>query len=228
MVYLDKLRCSHFIYNKISCKFESHIIVLKRQSKRVKLNKFKNHTDIELMREIAKFESRALEELYDRYSPLLYTIVKKIAPDEESARELLVEVFSIIWKKSNKFDFTNGNVYAWLVTLTRNKAVDYLRRSRKSESISQIYDDEYEDYFILPTFLPGMDSLDLETARSLKPKVEEALSELTDTQKYVLHLAYYEGYTVDEIANKLNVPVETVRNKVMTSLHNFRDNLAKE
>lgn len=201
---------------------------MKRQSKRVKLNKFKNHTDIELMREIAKFESRALEELYDRYSPLLYTIVKKIAPDEESAKELLVEVFSIIWKKSNKFDFTNGNVYAWLVTLTRNKAVDYLRRSRKSESISQIYDDEYEDYFILPTFLPGMDSLDLETARSLKPKVEEALSELTDTQKYVLHLAYYEGYTIDEIANKLNVPVETVRNKVMTSLHNFRDNLAKE
>ncbi|MEJ5351828.1 MAG: sigma-70 family RNA polymerase sigma factor [Melioribacteraceae bacterium] len=192
------------------------------------MSKFKELTDLELMREIANFESRALEELYDRYSPLLYTLIKKITPDEETAEKVLVDVFVIVWRKTYKFNFNNGNVYSWLVTLARNKAVDTLRRSRLSLSASQIYDDDYEDYFIIPTFPDDMDSLDLNTAMSLVPKVERALSKLTDTQKYVLHLAYYEGYTIDEIADKLNVPIETVRSKVMNALHNFRDNLTKE
>lgn len=192
------------------------------------MSRFKELTDLELMREIANFESRALEELYDRYSPLLYTLIKKITPDEETAEKVLVDVFVIVWRKTYKFNFNNGNVYSWLVTLARNKAVDTLRRSRLSLSASQIYDDDYEDYFIIPTFPDDMDSLDLNTAMSLVPKVERALSKLTDTQKYVLHLAYYEGYTIDEIADKLNVPIETVRSKVMNALHNFRDNLTRE
>lgn len=192
------------------------------------MNKFKEMTDLELMQEIANYESRALEELYDRYSPLLYTIIKKIAPDEFTAEKILIDVFVIIWRKINKFNFNHGNVYSWLVTLARNKTVDSLRRSRRSLSASLNYDDNYEDYFIIPTFPPDMDSIDLSTALSLKPKVENALSKLTDTQKYVLHLAYYEGYTIDEIARKLNIPIETVRSKVMNALHNFRDNLTKE
>ncbi len=92
----------------------------------------------------------------------------------------------------------------------------------------QLYDDEYEDYFILPTFPKDIDSLDYKTAITIKPKIEEALSKLTDTQQYVLHLAYYEGYTIDEISNKLNVPLETVRNKIMTSMLNLKDFLNGE
>lgn len=192
------------------------------------MSKFKELSDLELMREISQFESRALEELYDRYSPLLYTIIKKIAPDEIIANQILVEVFVIIWRKATRFDFHAGNVYTWLITLTRNKAIDTLRRERASQSTVQFYDDDYEDYFIIPTFTKGMDALDFKTAQTLKPKIEKSLAKLTDTQKYVLHLAYYEGYTADEISDRLNVPVETVRGKVMTALHSLRDFLVKE
>jgi len=180
------------------------------------------------MREIANFESRALEELYDRYSPMIYTLIKKIATDEKTAQKILVEVFVIVWRKIDKFDFTNGNVFGWIISLARNRAADQLRRDRAGSLTKSKYDDEYENYFIIPTFPNEMDSLDHKTATSLKPKMESALSKLTDTQKYVLHLAYYEAYTVDEIADKLNVPVETVRNKVMTALHNLRDFLSRE
>lgn len=180
------------------------------------------------MQEISRFESRALEELYDRYSPLLYTIIKKIAPDQATANQILMEVFVIVWRKVGKFDQNSANVFSWLVTLARNKAIDTLRRERLATATTQFYDDEYEDYGILPIFPPDMDSLDFNTAFALKPKIEEALGRLTDTQKYVLHLAYYEGYTVDEIADKLNVPVETVRSKVMTALHGLRDYLVRE
>jgi RNA polymerase sigma-70 factor (ECF subfamily) len=190
--------------------------------------RFKDLTDLELLQEISKFESRALEELYDRYSPVLYTIIKKIAPDKVTAEQILIEVFVIIWRKVNKFDFLVGNVFSWLVTLTRNKAIDLVRRERATDSSVEIYDDDYEDYFILPTFPQDMDALDFSTALTIKPKIEKALSKLTDTQKYVLHLAYYEGFEIDEIADKLNVPVETVRGKIMTALQSLRDNLVGE
>lgn len=192
------------------------------------MSKFKDVSDLELMHEISQFESRALEELYDRYSSLLYTIIKKISPDQATVEQILIEVFVIIWRKALKFDFNSGNVYAWLVTLTRNKAVDTLRRERLADSAVQFYDDDYENYFILPTFAKEMDTLDFHTALTIKPKIEKSLSKLTDTQKYVLHLAYYEGYTIDEIADKLNVPLETVRGKVMTALFSLRDYLVKE
>ncbi len=180
------------------------------------------------MQEISNFESRALEELYDRYSSLLFTIIKKIAPNKETAEQILIDVFVIIWRKAGNPELKNTNVFTSLVTLARNKAVDSVRRGRSAATTLQAYNDEYEDYFILPTFPPDMDSLDFNTAFSLKPKIEKALSKLTDTQKYVLHLAYYEGYTIDEIADKLNVPLETVRNKVMTALMSLRDHLVKE
>lgn len=71
----------------------------------------------------------------------------------------------------------------------------------------------------------NIDSLDLATAMNIKPKMEEALDKLTDAQKYVIHLSFYEGYNTDEIADKLNIPVETVRDKLMTAVHNLKDNL---
>ncbi|MDF1612080.1 RNA polymerase sigma factor [Stygiobacter electus] len=191
------------------------------------MSKFKEMSDLELMREISRYESRALEELYDRYSPLLFTLIKKIAPNQTIAEDILADVFVIIWRKISKFDFNTGNVYTWLVTLARNKAIDFVRRERMAGQTVQLYDDEYEDYFIIPTFDKSIDSLDFKTATALKPNIERALSKLTDTQKYVLHLAYYEGYTIDEIADKLNVPIETVRLKVMNALHSLRDYLVK-
>lgn len=191
------------------------------------MSKYKELTDIELLGKIAKYDSRALEELYDRYSRILFTLIKKIAPNLEKTENILVDVFTIIWRKAGQFNFEKGSVYAWIITLARNKAIDVVRRSRSSAMKLETYDDEYEDYFILPTISNEIDELDIETAQRLSPKVEKALSGLSDAQKYVIHLAYYEGYTMDEIADKLNIPIETVRSKITTALHLFRDNLVQ-
>ncbi len=188
------------------------------------MGKYNNLSDSEIIRRVAKYDSRALEELYDRYSPLLYTIIKKIAPDESTAESILVEVFTIIWRKIDQYDFKADSPYTWLVTLARNRAMDSLRRTR-SAAETNYYNDEYEDYFILPMLSKEIDSLDLETALKVQPAMEKALSKLTDTQKYVIHLAYYEGYTIKEISQKLNIPVETVRQKIMTAVINLKENL---
>lgn len=190
------------------------------------MGKYKELSDIEIMQRVAKYDSRALEELYNRYSSLLFTLIKKISPDEETTENILVEVFAIIWRKSDRFDFETGNVYTWLVTLARNKAIDNLRRSRGYSPGE--YTEEYEDHYIIPDLDKQIDSLDIKTAYSLKPRIEKGLAKLTDAQKYVIHLAFYEGFTLDEISGRLGIPVETARDKVLRALHNLRDHVVTE
>lgn len=192
------------------------------------MNDYTERTDLELMKKIREYDSRALEALYNRYSSFLYTLIKKISPDEITASDVLIDVFVIIWRKIDKFDFAKGNVFTWLVTLARNKAVDELRKKRTDSESNQPYNDSYEDYYILPLLSDKIDKLDIETAKKIKPKIEKALEKLTDTQKYVIYLSFYEGYNVNEIADKLKLPVETVRSKIMTAMHNLKDNLIAE
>lgn len=190
------------------------------------MSNYKDLSDIDIMRKVSAYDSRAIEELYNRYSPLLYTLIKKIAPDEKTSEDLLIEIFTIIWKKSDKFDFESGNVFTWLITLARNRAVDHVRRTRAGGEKIDKYDDDYENYFILPTLSKKIEKIDYETALSFRSNMESALARLTDAQKYVIHLAYYEGYNLEEIADKLNIPVETVRAKIMTALKNLQEQLA--
>ncbi len=183
-------------------------------------------TDIELMQRVASYESKALEVLYNRYSPILYTLIKKIVTDETMAGDVLSEVFVIIWRKANYFDFNTSNVYTWLVTLSRNKAVDTLKRLNENNNLDN-YTEEFENKFIIPHLSRVIDPLDIKTALGIKDNVESALKKLTDAQQYVLYLAYYEGLTQKEIAAKLNIPLPTVRSKIKIALSNLRDNLIK-
>lgn len=182
-------------------------------------------TDIELMQRVASNDSKALEALYNRYSSLLYTIIKKIVNNEKIAEEVLSDVFVIIWRKINLFNFSTADVYAWLITLSRNKAVDALKRSKEEELAE--YTEEYENRYIIPNLSEEIEPLDIKTALNLKEKVELALKKLTDAQQYVLYLAYYEGLTQSEIAARLHIPLPTVKSKIKLSLSNLRDNLIK-
>lgn len=183
-------------------------------------------TDIELMQRVASNDSKALEALYNRYSSLLYTLVKKMVTDENLAEEVLTDVFVIIWRKVNLFDFKTSNVYTWLVTLARNKAADSARRSRGGGDLPN-YTDEFENKYILPRLSPVIDPLDIKTALGIKSNIEGALNKLTDAQQYVIYLAYYEGLTQKEIAAKLNIPVPTIKSKIKIALNNLKDYLIK-
>jgi len=184
-------------------------------------------SDSELMQRVASYDSKALELLYNRYSSLLYTLIKKIVAESELAEEVLAEVFVIIWSKINYFDSALNNVYTWLITLARNKAVDKVKRLRAPENIPE-YNEEYENNFIIPQLSPEIDPLDLRTVINVKDSFEIALNKLTDAQKYVIYLAYYEGLTQNEIAQKLNIPLATVKSKIKVALVNLKDNLLKE
>lgn len=192
------------------------------------MSEYKDLSDIKLIEEVARFKSRALEELYDRYSPIVYTMAKKIAPDEKSAEEIVIDVFSIIWKRAGDIDFTQNCVYTWIITLTRNKAIDLLKRSRSPEATLDYYDNQYEETFILPHISHQIEQYDVRQIQMNRGRIENALDKLSDAQKYVIHLAYYEGYNINEISEKLGIPKETVRSKVYTALKMLHDNFEAE
>ena len=181
-------------------------------------------TDFELMQKIAAKDSKSLELLYDRYSPVLYTLIHKIVRSRDVAEEVLADIFLIIWKKYYMFDMSTENVYSWLIMLARNKAVDAKKRMYGHQTVE--YSDSYEDEKIIPSLSKEIDPLDLNTALELRPNIDQAFNTLTDAQRYVFNLAYYEGMSETEIAQRLNIPVQTVKSKIRIAINNLK-NLVK-
>jgi RNA polymerase sigma-70 factor (ECF subfamily) len=169
-------------------------------------------TDAEIMLKIAGYDSKALELLYDRYSPMLYALIKKIIPNQELAEEVLSEVFVIILKQIDQFDYKSSDVYTWLVTLTRNKAIDAMKRGQGKEKAK--YTEEYEKEEILPKLSPEINAIEFSDVIDMREKIQVAFNSLTDAQKLVVDLSYYEGLDESVIAEKLKIPVSSVKSKL--------------
>ena len=184
-----------------------------------------NINDFELLQRVLKRDSKALEALYDKYSPLLYTLIKRIVKEEKLAEEVLADDFVIIWQKTHLYNFDYKNVYSWLVLLTKNKAVDTLRRKNNTESTE--YNDEYENTFIIPTIF-DYNEFGYEEAFSKSEQLKSAISKLTEAQRYVIQLAFFEGLTESEIASKLKIPLPTVKSKIRVALNTLKDKMNSE
>jgi RNA polymerase sigma-70 factor (ECF subfamily) len=156
----------------------------------------------------------AFEQLYARYSPLLYSLVKKIVSEKDTAEKILVEVFLIFWKRIE--DFEKQNVFTSLILLARNKALDYLKRQRKNSEMPE-YDDDYERFNILPKLSSKIKPLRLQDAQKIKYEIGEMIKGLTDAQRYVLSLFFFEGLNEIEISLKLKIPLSTVKSKLQVA-----------
>ncbi len=182
--------------------------------------------DIELFKRILNKDSKALEALYDRYSPVLFTFIKRIVNDTAIADGVLADVFVIIWQKTSKLNFEHHNPYAVLINLCRNKALDTLRRAQNIELPE--YTSDFEDEFILPKLSIHTPQNDLSKILLNREKIQFAIHSLTEAQQYVISLAYYDGLTESDIAAKLNIPLLTVKSKIRVALNSIKENLAKE
>lgn len=185
-------------------------------------------SDNELFVLIANDEKRALEVIYNRYSPILFSIIQKVVNDTRTSERLLADVFIIIWKNAPGLDFKKISPFVWLITLARNFSVDFVRRYRSEEYNKIPYSDEYEKTFILPLSGETHERIDLLNAIEMKERVFNAINDLTEAQGHVLLLGIYGGLTNEEIAEILNIPLDTVRSKLKIALENLRENFNKE
>jgi RNA polymerase sigma-70 factor (ECF subfamily) len=183
-------------------------------------------TDREAIEKVVNKDSKALEALYDKYSPILFTLIKKILSDKSKAENVLADIFVIIWQKSDRYDLASDNLYTWLVFLARNKSIDFLKRERGE--INEDYTDEYENQFIIPTISTKINSLEIDEAFNTRDIIYTAINNLTEAQQYVLSLAYYQGLKETEIAEKLNIPLPTVKTKLRVVLNSIKESMMKE
>ncbi|WP_337866922.1 TonB family protein [Ignavibacterium sp.] len=182
-------------------------------------------TDGELVLKIAGFNAQAFEQLYSRYSSFLYSLVKKIVGDPKLSERVLLNVFTLFWKRIEFYDATTNNVYTHLTLLTRNRAIDVLKRMDEHK-LSPAYDDLYEFEKIIPKLSPVIKPISLELALAFGERVRFYKTQLTEVQNLILNMIFFEGLTDEEIAKKLNVPEATIKQKVQTVLGTMMQNLS--
>lgn len=164
----------------------------------------------------------AFGKLYDRYAPLVFTLILRIIRSAEETEEIVQEVFLQIWKKSGLFSAEKGSVYTWIMTIARHKAIDHLRARRGPDTLASL---EESPELSLPDGEYLADPLNAAITSEHEAFMREGMEALSADQRAILELSYYEGYSQSEIAERLNMPLGTVKTRMRLALKKLRDHL---
>jgi RNA polymerase sigma-70 factor (ECF subfamily) len=176
--------------------------------------------DYAALARMARGDHSALAELYDRNARLVFSLAQRILQNRADAEDVVQEVFTQVWTQASRFDSSRGAVAAWMLTMTRSRAIDRLRsRSSRPETASETrVVDEVADTAVRQ----DVQLLSTEQVETLK----DALSELPPPQRTALELAYYEGLTHAEIADRLSEPLGTVKTRIRQAVIKLRESMA--
>lgn len=175
-------------------------------------------TDTALIQAIAQQQEAALSELYDRYGRLVYTIAYRIVGHPQNAEEITLDIFTNIWQKAHTYRPDQAKVSTWLTHMTRNRAIDSLRREavrlhKHSISWAEVIQE------------PESQRDSPETAVHLtlqQQQIRAAIATLPEEQQDVLALAYFKGYSHSEIAQVLDQPLGTVKGRIRAGMQKLR------
>lgn len=171
-------------------------------------------TDEALIYSLALGVLWSLEVLYQRYARLLYSIAYRMIPDHQIAEDLLQETFVAIWQSAGTYSSQAGSVRSWLVAILRHRAIDQLRkiRVRQDFKITPIDELVYDENLTTPDVWE-------EAWKSVQgAQVRNALKMLSQEQRMVLELAYFQGWTQTEIAESYHIPLGTVKARMRLGL----------
>ena len=174
------------------------------------LKKANTEEETRLIERIVLKDQKALEKLYDLYSRIIYSIVLRIVKNQEDAEEILQNIFLQVWERADSFNGKKGTVYAWLITLARNKAIDKIRsKDFRNNTYTFTFDYEIE---IFENKYSGLE-IDSMIAQERSEYVRKALLQIPKEQREIIEMAFFEGYTQIEISEKLNLPLGTVKTR---------------
>jgi RNA polymerase sigma-70 factor (ECF subfamily) len=179
--------------------------------------------DASLLGRMAGGDRDALAELYDRFSRPLYSTALLILRDAAEAQDIVHDVFISLWKNAALYEDQRGTAFSWAATLTRNRSIDRLRSRRRRSSLLEKsapadlgFD---EDAFV---------AADEGALRGDEARVvRAALEELPPDQQRALRLAYFSGFTQEEIASNLGEPLGTIKARIRRGLMKLRETLTR-
>ena len=175
-------------------------------------------TDGQVLSAIARGDEQAFSLLYDRLSPLVYGVVKKVVRDPAQSEEVTQEVFVEVWRTATRFDADRGSARTWVLTMAHRRAIDRVRSEQASRDRTERVGHRDRDR--------AFDQVaeQVET-RFEHQQVRAALDHLTDLQREAVELAYYGGYTYREVSELLDAPLGTVKTRLRDGLIRMRDAL---
>ncbi|HEX8847729.1 MAG TPA: sigma-70 family RNA polymerase sigma factor [Pyrinomonadaceae bacterium] len=175
--------------------------------------------DVGLLRQIAGGDEQALGALYDRYRLILFGLILRILHSQPEAEDVLQEVFLQVWRKASDFDEARGRPFTWLVTLARSRAIDRLRAlNARDRTATEAAREAVESISDAAT----------DAAKSEQGEiVRSALARLPEEQRQALVLAYFEGLTQSEIAERLGTPLGTVKTRMRSGMIKLRELLGE-
>lgn len=177
--------------------------------------------DSELARRLKARDPHAMAELYDRYGRLAYSLIFRVVRNAAVAEDLVQETFLRVWNRVQSFDQQRGALGPWILTVARNRAIDYLRSVDGRMSSAALELDRLENPGLFCDFEDS--ALAIDRVRRLKTAFEK----LNPQQRMVIELAYYEGLSQTEMANRMKQPLGTVKTWVRGALKILRDDLAE-
>ena len=172
------------------------------------------YTEQELVTALKAQDDQAFSYLYDHYSGSLFSIILQIVKSPEVAADVLQEVFVNIWRKMESYDPVKGRLFTWMLNISRNASIDMLRSKnyQNSQKNREITDTVYGNDQVTQT---SIDSIGL----------TKFLGKLRPEQRVLIELAYFKGYTHDEISQIEDIPLGTVKTRIRNALLQLREYL---
>jgi len=175
------------------------------------------NTEQELVLALKRRDNQAFSTLYDNYAGALYSIIKQIVTDNaELASDVLQEVFINIYRKIDTYDQTKGRLFTWMLNIARNASIDMLRSKgyQNSQKNQELPDNVYKS--------TGNQSIQLNVDNIGLKKV---LEKLKPEHRILVELAYFKGFTHEEIAEMMSIPLGTVKTRIRNALLQLREYL---
>lgn len=177
--------------------------------------------DIKIMRKVAQRDTAAFTLFYDLHAKLVLAFLSRLLKNRVESEDILQETFWQVWRQAGAYDPTRGTPMAWVMTIARSRGMDRLRqllvyRRRDAGSRETLLDE-----------MQAAESVLMETITDTKRLIGRALLEIPKEQREAIALSYFDGFTHEEIANNLNIPIGTIKTRIRLGMSHLHEVLQK-
>ncbi|MFL5474998.1 MAG: sigma-70 family RNA polymerase sigma factor [Gemmatimonadales bacterium] len=183
-----------------------------------------SQADRDLLLRAADGDQQAIAALYDRYGGALYAVAYRVARQRADAEDAVVEAFTQAWRDAARFEASRGSVAGWLTMIARSRALDIVRARNRRERITTSASSREADGTLAMGSSPA-DPADSFDSTERKRRVQAALETLSPPQRQAIELAFFEGLSQSEIAQRLEEPLGTIKTRVRLGMQKLRESL---
>ena len=197
------------------------LYILLLEQKKVRLNEINKISEPELVFLLQGKDEKAFNYLYDNYSGALYGLILNMVTKKDYADEIIQDVFVKVWKNCGQYDSAKGRLYTWMINIARNTALDFIKskgflNEQKNRSLSDVVNE----------IDSGSESVDeLQNIQADQVAMKAVVYSLRKEWRDLIELLYYQGYTQAEVAERLDIPIGTIKTRTRSALIELKEKL---